>query len=265
MFRKTKIAARLEEELEGEISVIREKIQKADEEIEQRNLSIQEREQIQAEKDQAIKQLEEERKKLLAQKVQDIKHFEERLQQVVATAQNEALREVIKKRLEMLKHEFEEINNLKSEYEITDSELDLPEDVKADLKISFRELVPPKKEDFPQPYLLQMFFLTLIIFLLPFPVDTFILLLSIVPIFFFVIDGVKYLKNEKLMWSFKNGYRILLFITLYTLWVGIFSWIHSILQPFISQAYDFINQVVSTPPQQMGVVTGCVNRSCRTP
>jgi hypothetical protein len=258
MFRKTKIAAKLEEELEGEISVIREKIQKADIEIDQRNLSIQERERIQSEKDQAIKQLEDERKKLLAQKVQDIKHFEERLQQVVAAAQNEALREVIKKRLEMLKRELDEINKLKAEYEVTDISLDLPEDVKSDLKTSFRELVPPKKEDFPQSYLLQMFFLILIIFFLPSPVDTFILLILLVPIFFLVIDGVKYLKNEKLTRSFKLGYRLILFITLYSLWVGIFSWIHSILQPFITQAYDFIVKAINSP-QSSTFVTGCTD------
>lgn len=264
MFKKTKIAVKLEEELEANLSSIREKIQKAELEIENQNLSIQERERIKNEKEEAIKQLEEERNKILAQKMQDIKHFEERLQKIVATAQNEALREVIKKRLEMLQRELNEINELKTQYQVKDDELDLPEDVKADLKTSFRELVPAPKEDFPQSYLMQMVLIILLMFILPFPADNFILIVAIVPIYFLIIDAVKYLKFEKITWSLQKGYKLLLFITLYALWLGIFSWLHNLLQPFISQAYEFIAKVIgvsttasnATPP-----VTGCTDDS----
>lgn len=263
MFKKTKIAVKLEEELEGNLVGIREKIQKAELEIENQNLSIQERERIKNEKEEAIRQLEDERKKILAQKLQDIKHFEERLQNIVATAQNEALREVIKKRLEMLQRELNEINELKTQYQVKDDELDLPEDVKEDLKTSFRELIPAPKEDFPQSYLMQMVLIVLMIFILPFPADYFILIVAIVPIYLLVIEAVKYLKNEKITWSLQKGYKLLLFVTLYALWFGIFSWLHGLLQPFIDQAYEFIATVfnVSATASNTIPTTGCTDDS----
>lgn len=255
MFKKTKIAAKIEEELEESLTTIQEKIRISDEEIKRQDISIQEREKLKAEKELAIKQLEEERKKLLAQKTQDIRHFEERLKQVVATAQNEALREIIKKRLEAIEREVSEIENLKSEYQLKDKELNLPDEVKTDLQESFRNFVPVKKkaDGLPQSYLLQIVILVLLVYLLPSPVDTIILLISLVPLFAILVDLVKQLKNERLNWRFQRSYKILLFLSLYALWFSLFAWLYSILKPFVNQAYAYISNVLSSPQDTIPV------------
>lgn len=253
------------EELFGDLDISRQlkqlcaereaRIAKADRTLGQLNLSIEERERIKAQREDDLKQLEEEKKAFLAQKEEDVRQIEERLKQVVATAQNEALRETIKKRLQVLERELSEIEALKQEYTITDEDLDLPKDVKDNLKQSLRELVPQKQEILPQPYVLQIFFLTLLVFLLPYPIDTLVLLISAVPVFMFVIDAIKYLKDERLNWVLRKGYKPLVFLTLYALWVSVLSWLMNILAPFIDQAYEYIYRVLGTP-QDPPLVTG---------
>lgn len=242
------------EELFGDLDINRQlkqllaeretKIQEADQALEQLDLSIDERERIKAQREDDLRSLEEEKRAFLAQKEEDIRKVEARLQQVVATAQNEALRETIKKRLLGLERELSEIEALKQEYALTDDALDLPQDVKDSLKQSLYELVPQRQEILPQPYVIQVFFLVLLILVLPNPIDNLILIISVVPIFIFVVDAVKYLKSERLNGTFIKWYRILTFLTLYTLSLGIFTWLRYILDPLLDRLYETINQAL---------------------
>jgi hypothetical protein len=256
------------EELFNEIDVNRQlkhriaqrkaRITKADNELRRLDLSIEERERLRAEKEKALEQLEEEEKKLLEQKERDITRVEKRLKQVVATAQNEALRETIKKRLEMLERELSEIEDLKQAYNIEDENLDLPSEVKEDLKNSLHELVPERQEFLPRPYVIQIFFLALLVFLLPHPIDNVVLVMFAVPVFAFVVDAAKHLKNDRLNSLISKWADLLAILTLYALWIGILAWLRRLVDPFLDEAYEYISQALASPePQQVApLVTG---------
>jgi len=220
------------------------RINEADKALSQLNLTLEERNQLLAERKDAIERLDEEQKKILAEKQDDLKRLEERLKQVVATAQNEALRETIKKRLQILEREINEVEALKAEYDLTDETLDLPTEVKANLKQSLHKFVPLKQELSSQAHLLQIALLAIFVFLLPYPLDRLVLLISAIPLFLFVIDLIRQLNHHRLQWLTLKSYRVVIFLTLYVLWFSIISWIKGLLSPFTSEALAYAEQTL---------------------
>lgn len=213
-------------------------IKAADEQLSRLDLSIDERNEILARKQEDIQQLENEKNRILSQREDDLKIFQERLNLIIATAQNEALRETIKKRLEVLQRELSEIEMLKKDYELADSRLELPNDVKNSLLESLQDFVPPRKEHISQPHLFRVFFLALLVFLLPYPVDYIVLIVASVPLLLFVLDSIQYMENSRIQLFAIKGYKILTFITLYALWVSVISWLKDLVNPFINQIFS---------------------------
>lgn len=185
----------------------------------------------------------------VAQRKDELSGLESRLEQLVLSARNEVVREEIEQRLASVRRELSAIQTLKDEYDISDTKLELPDDV----KLQLQELIAKFKtesSDIPRSFVIKVGLLLAIILLLPFPIDTIVLLIISSMLFEIVTDTLYLFRNQKLIELLNKHYRFAVFVSLFALWASVLNWLGNIFEPVNIVAreslYDFVNNLITS-------------------
>lgn len=243
------------EYLFGEIEVdkkFKKSISEKKEQLEEVSKDVEEQRKIKDE-------IEQEKQQVLKEKEQELRSLEDRLKQVVATAQNEALRQTIERRLLVIQQELSEIQELKEQYVLTDTQLDIPENIKANLTQTLREFLPENKARFPQSFIFQTVVLLTLVLLLPWPLDNVVLLISAFTLFSLILQAVILFNNDRLEMIVLKNYKWIVGITLYSLWKGVIDWLLNTFQidTLFSMTYSMLASLsVKYSPHFVNIPSG---------
>lgn len=181
----------------------------------------------------------------ISQKVNFIGEMEARVQTLQQAAQRQLVSQALERNLTVLLQTYEDISKLRAEYASLGELPDIPESKRREIEEQV-SIALKRPYEFPKSFAFKSILLVLFIFLLPWPVDTFLIVIFL-PVFLgtFFEAVTLYQQSSFKEWVVKNANRIGL-VSAFGAWLSLFNALGSVFfEPLDVVLTSFSEQVYS--------------------